>query len=280
VDRQALAQEILRIVEQGHSLRPDRERVEVAALVAAARDGTRLYRPEGLQALLDLPAPAGGRGPRIEVTPETTFEAARRLIRDDGTPDVVALNFASAWNPGGGWLGGAEAQEEDLAIASALVSCQWKVLEFYAANRACPSLSYTDHIIYSPRVPFFRDPGGVLLGSPLPVSLITAPAPHAGEHLRRHPDDAEGVRSAIGRRSGMILSVARDRGHRTLVLGAWGCGAFRNNPAHVAGSFRRWLGDPRFGGAFDRVVFAILDRSDARRTLEPFERAFSPGERN
>jgi uncharacterized protein (TIGR02452 family) len=275
VDRQALAQEILRIVEQGHYVRPDGERVEVAALVNAARDSTRLYRPEALQSLLELPAPPLGPSPRIEVTPESTFGAARRLVLSEGIPDVVALNFASAWNPGGGWLGGAEAQEEDLAISSALVSCQWKVLEFYAANRACPSVLYTDHIIHSSQVPFFRGEQGILLESPIPVSIITAPAPHAGEHLRRHPDDIEGLRSAIHRRSGMILSVARDRGHRTLVLGAWGCGAFGNSPGDVAESFRRWIFEPRFAGVFDLIVFAILDRSDHRRTIAPFERVFS-----
>ena len=275
MDRPSLAQEILRIVEEGHYLRANGEQVDVASLVNAAREGTHLYRPEELQGILERPASAGGSGPRVEVTPESTFEAARRLVLQEGLLDVVALNFASAVNPGGGWLGGALAQEEDLAISSSLVACQWKALGFYEANRACPSVLYTDHLIYSPRVPFFRGKDGELLSRPVPVSIITAPAPHAGEHLRRHPDDSEGLRLAIERRSGLILSVARDRGHRTLVLGAWGCGAFKNDPLTVAAAFRRWISDARFSGAFDRIVFAILDSSGTRRTIGSFEKIFS-----
>ncbi|CAM5555897.1 TIGR02452 family protein [Streptomyces avidinii] len=60
-------------------------------------------------------------------------------------------------------------------------------------------------------------------------------------------------------------------GYRRLVLGAWGCGVFRNDPEQVAEAFRGLLAG-RFAGAFDRVVFGILDPAPATR--EAFARAF------
>jgi uncharacterized protein (TIGR02452 family) len=271
MDRKALAQETRRIVEDGYYVTGG-VRTDIAAEVEAAREGTRLYRPREIQQLLDQPGIHGGAAPRLEVTPESTGAAACRLVRE-GTDDVVALNFASARNAGGGWLGGARAQEEDLAISSALVSTLWTKPEYYDANRRESSLLYTDHLIHSPRVPFIRDEDKNLSSPPVPVSVITSPAPNAGEHLRRHPGDLDGVRRTLQRRSGHVLAAARDRGHRTLVLGAWGCGVFRNNPADVAGCFKAWLTDARFAGAFDRVVFAILDRGGS--TLSAFQQAFS-----
>ena len=271
MNRKALAGETRKIVEEGYYVAAGGVRTDIAAHIEAARSGTRLYRPDEIQRLLDQGNPGGGEAARLEVTSESTGEAASRLVRE-GVDDVVALNFASARNPGGGWLGGARAQEEDLCICSALATTLLTQRGYYDANRNQSSLLYTDHLIHSPRVPFIRDEDKNLVSPPLLVSVITSPAPNAGEHLRRHPEDLEGVRETLQRRSGHVLAAARDRGHRTLVLGAWGCGVFRNNPDDVAGCFKAWLADARFAGAFDRVVFAILDRGGS--TLSAFQRAF------
>src|SRR5262245_14024090 len=139
--RKALAQETRKIVEQGHYVARNGIDTDIAAEVEAAREGTRLYRPAEIQRLLDQPAAVGGEAPRLEVTPESTSEAACRLARE-GIDDVVALNFASARNPGGGWLGGARAQEEDLSICSALATTLLMQRDFYDANRSQSSLLY------------------------------------------------------------------------------------------------------------------------------------------
>jgi uncharacterized protein (TIGR02452 family) len=68
----------------------------------------------------------------------------------------------------------------------------------------------------------------------------------------------------------MVLAAARHHAHRILVLGAWGCGVFRNDPAFVADVFARLLASPSFAGAFDRVVFAIYDRTAGQKTLRAF----------
>jgi uncharacterized protein (TIGR02452 family) len=270
MDRKALAAETSRIVAQRHYVSRDGRRVDLGPAIDAARAGTRLYRPDELAALLERRGEASATA--IDVTRESTAQAGRRLFRDERVADVAVLNFASAKNPGGGWLGGARAQEEDLAVCSALVTCQLRAPEYYDANRACDSLLYTHHLIHSPKVPFFRDDQGGLVDDPSLLTVLTAPAPNAGEHLRRHPQGLEALEAALHRRAGFVLAALRDRGHRTIVLGAWGCGVFRNDPATVAAVFRDWLHGPRFAGAFDRVVFAILDRTGC--TFDAFERAF------
>jgi uncharacterized protein (TIGR02452 family) len=58
-----------------------------------------------------------------------------------------------------------------------------------------------------------------------------------------------------------------------LVLGAWGCGVFKNDPEQIAELFRSALAG-RFRGAFTHVVFAVLDSSG--ETLGPFEQVFEP----
>lgn len=129
---------------------------------------------------------------------------------------------------------------------------------------------YTDHMIYSPAVPFFRDDRLHLLEESFELSVLTAPAPNAGEHLRRNEGDHASVERALEARAAMVLAAARHHAHRILVLGAWGCGVFRNDPAFVADVFARLLASPSFAGAFDRVVFAIYDRTAGQKTLRAF----------
>jgi uncharacterized protein (TIGR02452 family) len=269
-----LAQETLNIVKRGEYQAANGTRVQIREEVAAAINGTRLYTPEQLAELLKArqdTKTGAGTLPVIEVTPETTGAASRRLYTE-GVRDFAALNFASARNPGGGFIRGTKAQEEDLARCSALYDCQLPHRTYYDANRNQESLLYTDHIIYSPDVPFFRDERLDLLDVPFFTSIITAPAPNAGEFLQREPRGLPQVRAALERRAGMVLCVAAEEKQRVLVLGAWGCGVFRNVPADVADVFAMWLRHPGFAGAFDRVVFGIYERDKDRPTLEVFKR--------
>ena len=223
-----IAVETLEICAQGAYVAPSGVTVSIAREVAAARAGTVLYRPADIA---ELPVPGGSTGamPRIEVTGETTSRAARRLYTDEGVRGVLALNFASARRVGGGFLGGAKAQEEDLCRGSALYPCLETQPAYYDANRAERSSFYTDHAIWSPQVPFFRDDRKVLLDEPYLVSILTMPAPNAAE-LRTRPDAGPELRATLHSRALMVLQIAAVRGHRQLVLGAWGCGAFRNDP--------------------------------------------------
>jgi uncharacterized protein (TIGR02452 family) len=273
-----LAQETLKIVKEGQYQAPNGKWVQIRGEIAHAINGTRLYTPEKLAEMLKTrqeTKTGAGDLPTIEITPETTGAASRRLY-EEGVRDFAALNFASARNPGGGFIRGAKAQEEDLARCSALYDCQLTQRPYYDANRNQESLLYTDHIIYSPDIPFFRDERLDLLNAPFFASIITAPAPNAGEFLQREPHGYAQVRVALERRAGMVLSVAAEEKQRVLVLGAWGCGVFRNVPADVADVFAMWLRHPGFTGAFDRVVFGIYERDKDRPTLEVFKRKLQP----
>jgi uncharacterized protein (TIGR02452 family) len=258
----AIATETVAIVEAGRYSAPDGRTIEIAAEVAAAAEGTRLYGP-------DDPLPAAGEriAPSIEVTGESTLEAARRL-----GVGVAALVFASARNPGGGFLGGAKAQEEDIARASALYACQLRAPDFYAYHRAHPDLRYSDRVIYSPDVPVFRDHRGRLLEQRYPVSFLTAAAPNYGAVARNQPDRLDSVPIVVRARAERVLRVAAAHGHRDLVLGAWGCGVFRNDPRVVAAGFADALAAvPRF----ERVVFAVLDLARTGATYRAFASMFA-----
>jgi uncharacterized protein (TIGR02452 family) len=71
-----------------------------------------------------------------------------------------------------------------------------------------------------------------------------------------------------------VLATAEQHGHRVLVLGAWGCGAFGNDATLVADAFAAWLEGPRFRGCFEHVVFAVWDPRPGRPVLGAFQLRF------
>jgi uncharacterized protein (TIGR02452 family) len=256
-----VAAETVGIVERGGYSALSGGWVDLAASRDEAVAGTRLYLP-------DEPLPAAGSGavPAITVTNETTLAAGRRL-----GPTAVALVFASARNPGGGFLRGAKAQEEDIARASALHACLATVPDFYAYHRAHADLRYSDRVIYSPGVPVFRSDTGGLLDAAYRLSFVTAAAPNLGAILDNQPDRADSVPDAVRVRAVRVLRVAAAHGHRRLVLGAWGCGVFGNDPTTVATAFADAL---RAVGAFDEVCFAVLDRAPGTPSYRAFADTF------
>ena len=266
------ADEVLTIVDRGGFVNRAGNWVDLREPIESAVSGSVLHRPAEYEALVHE-ASAVGTSAEIEVTDETTQIAMARLCHE-GVDNPVLLNFASARNPGGGFRNGAKAQEEDLCRCSALYSCLYPQTEYYEQNRRQTSMLYTDHLIYSPRVPWFRtrsrdEPDDVFY-----ASVITMPAPNAGQALLKG-DTAEAVEHTLRRRCGMVLGVARAHGHRDIILGAWGCGVFRNDPALVAGAFDSWLRGPVFSGAFRRVVFAIYDPAKTRATYKAFRSQFA-----
>ncbi|AXG58552.1 hypothetical protein SLCG_7397 [Streptomyces lincolnensis] len=265
-----IAHETERIVAAGTYRAPDGREVSVAQALEAAREGTRMYGPDPVEV-----APFSCAPTRIEVTGESSLEAARRLAGP-----VAVLNFSSARNPGGGYLNGAQAQEEALCRASALYACLVGVREFYDHHRAHRDPFYTDRVIHSPAVPVFRDDRGRLLDEPYLAGFLTAAAPNAGVVRRTAPEREAELPQALAARAERVLEVAAAHGYRRLVLGAWGCGVFQNDPAQVAEAFRALLGPGgRFAGAFEHVVFGVLDRTRGAVVREAFVRAFASSER-
>lgn len=265
-----IARQTREIVAAGGYRLPGGRRVDLREAVAAALKGTELYGPEPVRAVPDT-----GRATAFEVTGESSTAAARRLTSAAPEP-VAVLNFASARNPGGGFLNGAQAQEEALCRASALHATLLRAPAYYEHHRRDRSPFYSDRVISSPGVPVFRDDRGTLLDEPFLAGFLTSPAPNAGVVARNLPEQAHRVPAVLAARAERVLETAVALGYRRLVLGAWGCGVFRNDPAGVAGAFRGLLGpDGRFGSHFDEVVFAVLDRSAGAATLGAFRRVLT-----
>ena len=236
--------------------------VDWAALVDAAVAGKVSIAPDD-----PLPDPRGGAfaETRVEVCNETTLGAARRLVDRGFQP--LALNFANGLHPGGGFLHGARAQEEVLCRSSALFATLVGDPMYDAhAQRHLPDSS--DWLVYSPQVPVFRTDDGTTLDEPWLLDFVTGAAPYAPTVGQPRSGDL------LQKRIHRVLAVARAYGHSALVLGAWGCGAFRNDPVRTARDFRHAL-ENEFRGAFEVVTFAVTDWSPERRYLGPFRETFA-----
>lgn len=247
----------------GHYLNGAGKKVDWSFFVQAACSAKRSIAP-------GAPLPAQERIPfpetRVQVTNETTLGASLRLVESGLRP--LALNFASGIHPGGGFLGGARAQEEVLCRSSALY--QTLVGDpMYEEHHKRQQPDSTEWAIYSPDVPVFRKDDGTEMVCPWLLSFITCAAPYAPAIGQPEAGDL------LQRRIHRMLLIARAFGHSVLVLGAWGCGAFGNDPLRTAIDFRHAL-ENEFTGAFSDIVFAITDWSPERKFLGPFRDVFAP----
>lgn len=160
--------------------------------------------------------------------------------------DVIALNFASAKNPGGGFLRGICTQEETLARSSLLYKSLVSDNTYYKINRENAHYGlYDDICIYSTKVPFIRDMSKKEepLIYPTFADVITCPAVNV-RSSRRFQIDKDTVYKAMYSRIKFIFRIAfksielHDYKNPVLILGAYGCGAFKNDPMDVATIFK------------------------------------------
>ncbi len=193
----------------------------------------------------------------LSMSKDKTFTAAKKL--HEAYPDraIAVLNFANALRPGGGVVSGATAQEEDLCRCSTLYMTldQSKIWDkYYNVNRLYDGDIYTDACIYSPNIIVFRDDVTYEI---LPddeqfyVDVITCAAPclNSSSVVRNVSTEL------LTKRIKHILHVAADNEIDILILGAFGCGVFGNNPEQMARAFRAALTEYR--GFFERIEFAI-----------------------
>ncbi len=276
--RADIAQQTLDILARGSYDLPNAHHVRIQSALSDAIQGTELYTPDALD---DLLAKArahiqalGEQTATIEVTDETTLSAARRLLQE-GHTDVMCLNFASAKNPGGGFLGGSQAQEESLARASGLYACISPIHGYYGTHRHLKSPLYTDHMIYSPNVPVFRDDEDQLLEQPYGVTMITSAAVNRGAIEQNDPKERTRIAPVMSERIEKLLALCVEKQQQTLVLGAWGCGVFRNDPSQMALWFREHLLDHGYARAFKHITFAVYDTSKQASTRSAFQQVFT-----
>jgi uncharacterized protein (TIGR02452 family) len=271
-----IAKGTLRIIEQGHYINQRGNTVSTREDQQHSVKSTIHYTESMLDAvpakLASLLAPQPTSTTHFEVTGATSLEASRQLVVA-GAPSVLCLNFASAKNAGGGFLNGSQAQEESIARSSGLYESITHHMDFYKTNRGLDTCLYTDAMIYSPEVPVWKDDEGNALDEYYRLSIITSPAVNAGAIMRNEPNNVVHIAPVMLRRMEKVLSVSLLHGHKTLVLGAWGCGVFQNDPEDVAGYFAQHLKEGKFKNRFERIVFAI--KSNEERFIEPFRRHFA-----
>ena len=225
---------------------------------------------------IDLSAPPYTENARVVVNRLRSFEAAAKYPGQK----VTVLNFASSTSPGGGVETGASAQEEGLCRVSTLYPClktrtAWE--KFYAPHRAAHNPLHNDDIIYTKDVVVLKDDDYNVLSSPFRVDVITCAAPNLRESPSNRYNRNDGKAVHIGpeellelhmKRARKILSAAAANGAEVLILGAFGCGAFRNDPAVVAAAYQQVL--PQFLNHFKTVEFAVYCRPGDSRNYEEF----------
>jgi uncharacterized protein (TIGR02452 family) len=258
INHKLIADETLHILEQGFYINVKNEKIEISNLVQHAKSNTRLYTPGELEQLRKSILAKEKFNTQFSVTNETTLDAARRIA---GSNDLLALNFASAKNPGGGFLRGTVAQEESIARASGLYPCLLTAPQYYEFHRSAGSPLYSDHMIYSPRVPVFKYEDGSLMDQPIQVSIITSAAVNVTDLDRKDSSKMNMVEPIMRTRIEKMLALCYEHNHRNLLLGAWGCGVFGNDPEMIAGLFREAF-DNKFSGCFQNVLFAIKTSSE------------------
>ncbi len=188
---------------------------------------------------------------------------AREKVKDpsygtgSGDSRILLLNLASAVRPGGGVRDGMGGQEEDLCQKSTLLmSLESDTAKpYYEYNNKLNTLLGSDAVILSPEVVVFRDEKGELLEEPFTVSIITCSAPNVRFGFAGKTED-EYKKMLYDRIEG-ILRCAASLGYQNLILGAFGCGAFKNDAALVSEDFYQVLTGP-VGSGLAHADFAVL----------------------
>ena len=271
------------IVQNGYYFAPSGARVDLHMQPMLV--GQRCYHKE----LLPVQKPQVAGGTQILVQKGDCLAKAEELVQQGYHPAV--LNFASAGHPGGGVQTGARAQEETICRRSTLTRSIFSMDAKYASQYGYPlfdgnhypltkSLDFS--MIYSPEVTVFRGAGQdyTLMEQPFNIAVITNAALNLrGRHSMRltpdghMPDEAKDItRNKIR----AILRVGLVKGHDSLVLGAFGCGAFCNPPQEMAQLFKEVLEESEFKDRYRLILFAILsDHNDKSSNFQAFESVFS-----
>jgi uncharacterized protein (TIGR02452 family) len=258
--RKIKAKETLSIIENGYYIDVEENKIILDEAIQYAIDNTVYYTSESLQDLNNKITLGNNFETQFSVTGEDSISAVLRLTKEK-KERIMCLNFASAKNPGGGFLNGALAQEESLAVSSALYGCQMNAFEFYTTHRDMKSCMYTDGMIHSPNVPVFRNNKGELITNYASCGFITSAAVNTGVIKQKELHLLDTISDVMSERIDKMLSLCVKENYETLVLGAWGCGVFQNDPNVIASLFHKHL-NGKFKNQFKTVVIAIYSRNE------------------
>ena len=253
------------------------------ALVQAVRESTEAQVFIAEKTTVGVPALRKNQKAKVIVSGKRSLEAAESYAKQD--KKVCVLNFASATNPGGGVVNGSSAQEECLCRCTTLYPCLkeesiWR--DFYAPHRKAANPLYNNDCIYTPDVCVFKS--DINFPEPLPqnkwwnVNVITCAAPnlrerpsnamnpHAGDKVAKvTPAELEKLLTSRIQR---IFEVAVVNGNEVMILGAFGCGAFRNPPEIVAKVFKNVM--QNYTKYFDVIEYAVYHTEREIANYEAF----------
>ncbi len=194
----------------------------------------------------------GAWGRKFKVSEHIRRITTIACVLENAGKKMIVLNFASAKNPGGGYVTGANAQEESLCRCSMLYYTIRECEEYYSANRNHKGADYTDGMIYSSNVPVIRNDSGELLENPVLCDFITCPAVNrraAGAYI-----SGEKLNAAMERRIDGITALALSKNPDVVVFGAFGCGVFGNRRETVYPLFEKAI--EKYWDGKAEIIFA------------------------
>ena len=241
--------------------------------VEKSKQGTKFYTSSPIA----RPSTDNSKSTNITVTSNRTFQAAQQIKKRHSEKRVTVLNFASATSPGGGVTSGSSAQEESLCRCSTLYPLLiTKSLrdKYYGYNKKNRNALHTDACIYTPTVKIIKSdvdhPERLPESEWTDVDVITCAAPDLGYVESISDEDLLQIHLSRGRQ---ILNVALENGTDCIVLGAFGCGAFMNDPQIVAKAYAQLMQE--YKGAFDEVEFAVFYWGKESVNYEAFKNALT-----
>jgi uncharacterized protein (TIGR02452 family) len=270
--RKITAHQTLKIIENGVYRNALGKEIHIGNEIKKAIQQTKQYSSEELEQLKSNLVLNTKHHTTFSVTHEDSISAVLRLTAE-GKKNILCLNFASAKNPGGGFLNGSLAQEESLATSSALYASQQSVFSYYTKHREMKTGMYSDAMILSPNIPVFRNAEGTLLDKYVLCNFITSPAVNKGVIKNREPHLLDTVSTIMRKRIEKLLAICVAQQYETLILGAWGCGVFQNEPETIAQLFYEQL-QGTFKNQFKEVVFAIYSKKG--KSSNAFQEVFNP----
>ena len=237
------------------------------------------------QELPAVSAPDVPGGTKVMVESNDCLVTAERLVKEGYSPAL--LNFASAGHPGGGVETGARAQEETICRRSTLTRSNYTFDPKYAPRYGY-ALQEGNHYpivddfcaVYSPNVTVFREGlDCLLMENPYDVAVVTCAALNLnGKYAIKLTPNGHMPKAAIDITRNKIRTVFRlglTYGNDALVLGAFGCGAFKNPPAEIAKLFHEVMEEPEFKNKYRLITFSIIeDHNSNNRNLRAFEEEF------
>ena len=254
---------------------------ELSAAVNDSKKRTKIYWED------DYPAfdAADTYNTEITVTRDRSFEAAMRLSAENEGRKIAVMNFANAFHPGGGVTSGASAQEECLCRTSTLYPLLYRKYlrdTFYKHHATLNTPKASDALIYTEDVVICKTDEDLPKRMPreqwVKVDVITVAAPDLRDKSNVHVPLVGGgtymnnaelfgyhVKRAIH-----VLTCAAAQGADILVLGAFGCGAFRNDPEVVARAYQTAISV--FPKVFQKIEFAVYCSPKDMRNYEVFAR--------